>query len=564
MAAVDRLRRHWVPTAIGLLVVVALALRLYDLGGRVAHFDEARVGFWTYWYLETGFWEYRPFVHGPFLFHVNETLFGWFGMSDVVMRLPVALIAGLSPAAAWLYRDHLRRVEVVALAALLAITPVLLYYGRFSRNDMILATMMLVGLGFLLRAVATRRPRYLYLAVIAIAFGFTMKENAVLYLVSWVGAGVIVAIHRMGFERVAARLGRSPKSWQLRSRLQWPSVDRDWLRHGALGGLVGLAILVVFYAPRGSDDSGLGELVSAPWRLPAVIDASVFRAARELYDHWVVSHERLSYIDQLEIYLEVIAAGALAVALLAIIGLVLEHRRPDGPRWIVIFGAAWAILSIGGYAYAAGTPPRSAWIAVHMVVPMALPAAVGAGFLVDRCRGGLADRDHVEAVGSGLLLLAAIGLLVWPAYGLVYVDHSSSDNDLVQGAQIGHEWAEPLEHIEALVTAEERELDVLYYGSTFGYHKGDSEVYGHEPWFDAVPMPWYDAAFGAETDATQLATEFAERFDAHAPPVVITDATGASDIAHYLDGYEEITVAHGWLHITVHMYLDLDRLDNER
>jgi hypothetical protein len=57
------------------------------------------------------------------------------------MRLVPVVVGGLFPLSAWLYREHLRRVEVVALALLLAVEPVLFYYSRFMRNDATVAAL---------------------------------------------------------------------------------------------------------------------------------------------------------------------------------------------------------------------------------------------------------------------------------------------------------------------------------------------------------------------------------------------------------------------------------------
>lgn len=566
------LRRQWVAVALVAITVVALALRLHDLGGRVAHFDEARVGIWTLWYLEHGFWEYRPVVHGPFLFHVNEFLFAHLGVSDWSMRLVVAVIAGLSPLAAWLYRDYLTDVEVVAFGGFLALTPVLLYYGRFSRNDVILATAMLVAFGFVLRALASRRSRYLYPAVVAAAFGFAMKENAVLYLMCWAGAAVAVVGHQLVYDRVAARVGRTPGDRDVVGLLTPPyPLDRRWVRDG-LGSLaVGLGVLVSFYAPRGSDQPGLGELVSAPWRLPAVIDASVVDAVRAVIDHWVVGHRRggdldRTFVDDLGFYLDVLAEGALVVALLGLLGIAVQYMHDDGPRWIVVFAAVWTLLSVGGYPYAAGTPWDSAWIAVHMAAPMTLVAAVGAADLVDLAVQAVEDEDVVSLVGSGLIILAAVGLLLWPAYGLVYVDHSSADNRLVQGAQPGAEWERPIDEIEALVDDNDGDLDILYFGSELYVQPEEIPEYrpGFEPWLNRVPLQWYALAFDAEVDSTLRGVDLREAIDEHDPPIIITDHTEASTVEQYVDGYELYTVDRRWIFFTTHIYLDLDRLDTDR
>jgi uncharacterized protein (TIGR03663 family) len=234
--------RHRLETSRALQVVVAITVlavlaRLVLLGQRAAHWDEGRVAYWILRYQETGVWEYRPIVHGPFFFHVNKYLFAIFGASDFVARLPVALVGGLLPAVAWLLRDHLRDAEVVALAGILALNPLLFYYSRFMRNDVLVAGFMLFALGFFARAYVTRRPAYVYAGTLSFALAFTAKENAVLYVACWLGALGLLLDHRMlGAARRGRLTGGVIRNW---------IVSADPIRVGALSTLLVLNPLVV-------------------------------------------------------------------------------------------------------------------------------------------------------------------------------------------------------------------------------------------------------------------------------------------------------------------------------
>ncbi len=199
------------------LVLTALALvaRLFELGARVAHQDEARVGYWTLRYLASGRWEYRPIVHGPFIPVVNRHLFALFGPSDFVARLPMAVLGAAMPATALLFRSRLRDSETVAMALLLAFNPVLLYYSRFMRQDLPLAALALLTLGLAVRAVDTTgrsRRRAIYAAGLVFGLAATTKENVLLYPVAWGGALFLVLDQRLfgGGDPVDSLLGLLP------------------------------------------------------------------------------------------------------------------------------------------------------------------------------------------------------------------------------------------------------------------------------------------------------------------------------------------------------------------
>ncbi|MXR21888.1 flippase activity-associated protein Agl23, partial [Halobacterium bonnevillei] len=215
-AAPGRRRVSAVAFAVAAAVLAALALRVVLLGDRIFHWDEARVGYWILQYQATGEWEYRAIVHGPFLFHVNEFLFGAFGRSSAVARVPVAVVGALLPATAWLFRTRLDDVEVVSLAALLAVNPVLVYYSRFMRNDVLVAAFSLAALGLAVRALDTRRGGYLVAAGAFLGLAFTTKENALVYVGMFVGATALLLDERLFTARERASNWSSTLHGELR------------------------------------------------------------------------------------------------------------------------------------------------------------------------------------------------------------------------------------------------------------------------------------------------------------------------------------------------------------
>jgi len=187
------------PALAAVIAITALALlaRLVLLGDRIAHFDEGRVGWWAINYMNTGEIHYRFIVHGPLVQHVNRWLFAIAGANDFTMRLPIALVGGLLPLSVFLYREHLRDAELVAVAFFLAFNPVLVYYSRFFRSTLPVAAFGFVAFGLLVRFYDTRNPRYVHAAAVVAALMLAAKENAVAYYLAWLGAGAVVAYHAL-------------------------------------------------------------------------------------------------------------------------------------------------------------------------------------------------------------------------------------------------------------------------------------------------------------------------------------------------------------------------------
>ena len=177
------------------ITAAAFLARLLLLGDRIAHFDEGRVGWWAINYMNTGEISYRYIIHGPLVQHINRWLFEIVGANDFTMRLPIAIIGGLLPLSVFLYREHLRDAELVAVAFFLGFNPVLVYYSRFFRSTLPVAAFGFVAFGLLVRFYDTRKPRYVHGAAAVAALMLAAKENAVAYYITWLGAGAVIAYH---------------------------------------------------------------------------------------------------------------------------------------------------------------------------------------------------------------------------------------------------------------------------------------------------------------------------------------------------------------------------------
>jgi uncharacterized protein (TIGR03663 family) len=533
------------------ITAVSLLLRLVSLGGRVMHWDEGRVGYWILRYGETGIHSYRPIVHGPFLPIVNDYLFALLPASDFAARLPVAVVGGLLPLAAWLFRDYLRDDEVVAFGAILALNPLMVYYSRFMRNDVLVAAFSLVALGCLLRLLTTRRLGYLVAAGAAFGLAFTTKGNALLYVLCFLGATALVLDHRLVREtRAGTRLGDVlAETWPTAAyrwlRAQGPTFERALLRTGAytVGAVATfLAVVVFFYAPR----PDLWGALSNPAALPGVVEAGTIESAERFYGTWIDgSHQDHDYLPYLYDYLETLAYGAPAVLAFGLIGAVTDRYSPETPgfRPVVAFATYWGLASVVGYPVA--TDIQAPWAAVHAVVPFAVPAAVGVAFVVRAGRDAFAQDDAVSTGLAALLLLAAVGGAVG-ANAAYWNSTEEADKEVLQWAQPGNDLKGSLADVRAVVGANEG-TDVLFYGTTTP--GGDSiELYvsnessadtpppGGPAWHSRLPFPWYLELYGAEVTSTDPETPTEEAL-ADPPPVVVAHDWDRDELAPHLEGY---------------------------
>jgi uncharacterized protein (TIGR03663 family) len=547
------------------ITALALAVRLVGLGTRIFHWDEGRVGYWILRYHESGQFAYRPIVHGPFLFVVNDWVFSVpvLGATDFSARLIVALVGGLLPLSAWLLRDRLRDVEVVALAVVLAVNPLLVYYSRFMRNDVLVGAFAFVALAFFVRALDRGDARLVYPAAAAMGLAFTTKENAVVYVLCYLGAGALLLDHRL-FR--AARSNRSVvrlvlDDWRtaVAYRLtRWGGSVPRGIGLGAahtLGAVVVFLVVVTFfYAPRPE----LWTALSTPSRLPGVVEAATVGSWESFYSLWVAgSHQNHDYLPFLYDYLETLLFGAPFVLLFALLGFVADGYGEDGYRDIVAFAAYWGAVSVLGYPIA--TDIRAPWAAVHAVIPLAVPAAIGVAAAAKRVREALDRSAAGDADGSrGPLagwtrpaILAAL-VLSGAAVGVVganaaYANSTSDDEagEVIQWAQPANDLKDTLELVRGVARVTDG-TDVLFVGTHTPGNPSDVRFYvenestlrqprpGGPSWHTRLPLPWYLERYGASV--TSIAPDAA--LPADPPPVVIAAGWDEDRVARQVSGYE--------------------------
>ena len=527
-------RRRRVAAVVAVATLLALGLRFVALGDRIFHWDEARVGYWILRYDATGEWHYRAIVHGPFLFHVNELLFGAIGVSDAAARYVVALVGGLLPLSAWLFRSRLDDVEVAAFAVLLALNPVLVYYSRFMRNDVLVGAFALFALGFAVRAMDTNRGGYLVAAGASLGLAFTAKENALVYAGVFVGASALLVDARL-FE---ARARGQTWAAVAHDRVQWAGRGVLAWRRAIVGGVLAfLFVVVVFYAPR----PGFYAMFDDPTRVPAVLGDATMGAWDEFWGTWGIDgsvSRQHSYIEYLVDALKTLGAASLVLSVAAVVGFLADRYAADDPRDIVQFAGYWALASVVLYPIITDIPGH--WSVVHAVVPMAIPAAVGVGLVVDRGRSAAASGDRISVALVAVLLLAAGAQAAVVTAETSYVMPQDEDNTLVQAGQPGSEMGDTLATIGSVSRANEG-TDVFFYGSHFFVQ--DESVAKHpsadvpQKWFWRLPLNWYLERAGAETDSAVTQ----RRLSGVDAPVVVTRAEHYLAVESALDGYESWT-----------------------
>ncbi|KAB1196302.1 MULTISPECIES: flippase activity-associated protein Agl23 [Haloferax] len=515
-----------VALAVGALALVALVVRLVGLGSRPVHWDEARVGYWSLRYLETGYLTYRPVAGGPLVYILTRTSLSLFGASDFALRLPVAVVGAVLPFVALLFRSHLDDDETVALAAILAASPILVYYGRFARGDVLAIGFTLAAFGFALRLFDGEGRRYAYGLAGTVALAIASSGLGIVALGCLAIAGLLV------FDHAALVQSSLPASARLG---EFAARARGKATPAARAVLVFVGVYIFTFAPRAgvTDDAGL----YSPGTILGAIDVALFDSVRRFLGVRVEhrypdgTHEFLPYFGE---FLEVLVFAALPVTLLGVAAFVVDRYTSGGPRTVVSAATYWAGASVVFVPMLAEV--SAPWLGVYAVVPLTIPAAVGLAGVARWGRRALDAGDVPRIAAVALVLLALVAQTGAVATGEVY-DPSDRDTRLAHYAQPSHEFTSFRDNLSVWVgPTDDEAADVLYYGSSMYVADGVADYPPvPEQWGERLPMAWYVHRVGAETTSATSPTEL--RQSADVPPVVVAPADERATLAPVLDGY---------------------------
>jgi|TARA_B100001964_G_C14255780_1_gene612374 uncharacterized protein (TIGR03663 family) len=177
------------------LVLVALAMRLYDLGGRAVHHDESLHGYFAYQLFNGGGYDHNPLMHGMFQFQLIATSFFLVGDSEFSLRLPMALFGTGLVLIPLLLKPRIGQIGALIAGGLLAFSPSILYYSRFARNDIFMAVFALALVGVMWRYIDEGRNRWLYIGAVLVGIGFVTKETQYI-VIALLGAYLVTQVWR--------------------------------------------------------------------------------------------------------------------------------------------------------------------------------------------------------------------------------------------------------------------------------------------------------------------------------------------------------------------------------
>ena len=188
-------------TLAALIIILTLFSRFYMLGARVMSHDEVNHMVPSYDFFQGKGYRYDPVTHGPLQFHLIAASFFLLGDSDFAARVPVAVLNTVTVVIVlFFFRRYLSRIGALIAGFMFLISPYILFYSRYARNEIFI---VLWGVGLLwsiLRYLETGKSTYIYTFTLFSAFHFIDKATSYIF-----AAEILVFLGFFFVERITRR-----------------------------------------------------------------------------------------------------------------------------------------------------------------------------------------------------------------------------------------------------------------------------------------------------------------------------------------------------------------------
>lgn len=324
------------------LVVAALLLRVYMLDARAMHHDEAVHAYFVFKLLAGEPYVYDPTYHGPFLYYTQELVFSALGKSEFTARLLPALMGTACVALVYPLRKYMSDLGVLFAGLLLAISPSMLYYSRFLRNDIYLVFFTLASVVLVLAMLEERGvKRHVLSALLGVSLALmcTTKESAYITIVILAISALVVMV------------------WLARDVVS----VRSLLRATPDVLIAAFSFTIIFVAMYSFFFSDVAQSAHA-----------IPRA----FEHWIHMHEIKRIGGPWYYYLPILLCEY-PILILGFMGGARALKRREGV-WVGVL--IWALLTLAFYSYMQEKVP---WLVVHILLPLALLAGYFLSHLVE-------------------------------------------------------------------------------------------------------------------------------------------------------------------------------------
>ncbi len=181
------MHESWISAAI---VLLALVLRVAWLEVKPPHFDEGVNGWFVDQMTTQGFYHYDPTnFHGPLHFYILFVAQTLLGRHAWALRLPLALASTACVALVLMFRPHFGRRACQFAALAMAISPGMVFYGRYAIHETWLLLFLMITVWGLAGLGREGERRHLWAVVLGFTGMILTKETYVIH-----GVAMLLAV----------------------------------------------------------------------------------------------------------------------------------------------------------------------------------------------------------------------------------------------------------------------------------------------------------------------------------------------------------------------------------
>ena len=172
----------WEKLILAVIIILAVLSRFILIGARVMSHDEINHVTPAYSLYQGNGYAHNPVTHGPFQFHMLALSYFIFGDSDFSSRIPAAFFSLCAVIfVLYAFRRYLGRVGTLLGGLFFLVSPYILYYGRYTRNEAFIELFAALTFYAYYRYLDKRDNKALYILAVTTALQFTTKEVAYFY-----------------------------------------------------------------------------------------------------------------------------------------------------------------------------------------------------------------------------------------------------------------------------------------------------------------------------------------------------------------------------------------------
>ena len=190
-----------------LILALAIFSRFYNVDLRVMSHDEVNHVVPSYDLFTGKGYRHDPVTHGPMQFHLVAASYFMLGDSDFSSRVPAVLFSIAAIAfVLFCFPRYLGKNGALITAFLFTISPYLLFYGRYTRNEGFIELLGVMMLYATLAYLESGKSKYFYLLTTSIVLHFCTKETSFIY------TAILLVFLALNFLRETSELRSLDKS----------------------------------------------------------------------------------------------------------------------------------------------------------------------------------------------------------------------------------------------------------------------------------------------------------------------------------------------------------------